>query len=102
MSGSPVARRRWPLFVLGAVLGGTGTLVAVRVLADRADEEPPTSRTVELATASVEQRDLQEEIEWTGTLGYGELVSVSGVDGTITSIASARVDRRPRRRDRHR
>lgn len=80
-------RRRWPLVLVGAVVGGAGTLAAINYL-DRTDAAgDDVGQTVTLAAAAVGTQDLVEEIEWTGTLGYGEAVDVSGLQGTVTSAA---------------
>ena len=80
-------RKRWPLLVLGAVLGGAAMWGGLAYFGDEADEEALAVEEVTLTTAPVEQRDLLEEIEWSGTLGYGAIVNVSGTGGTVTSVA---------------
>ncbi|MEL6985351.1 MAG: peptidoglycan-binding domain-containing protein, partial [Actinomycetota bacterium] len=81
--------RRWPTLLLGVAVGVGGTVAAVTLLDRQADEaDDPAAATVELATAAVEQRDLIEEIEWTGTLGYAEPVAITGSGGTVTATAT--------------
>ncbi len=79
-------RRRWPALVLGLALGAGGALAAVRYLDGGDAESAAGTEEVALATAAVEQRDLQEEIEWVGTLGYGDPVTWSGAGGTVTAV----------------
>lgn len=80
-------RRRWPTLLLGAVLGGAGTLGVIFLAGNRDSTDVVDREEVQLAVAQVSQQDLVEEIEWAGTLGYGETVSVSGAGGTITTVA---------------
>ncbi len=79
-------RRRWPAALLGLAVGIGGTVAVATLLDRRADTSAPDAVDVELATAPVERRDLVEEIEWSGTLGYGEPVTIAGSGGTITAV----------------
>lgn len=81
-------RRRWPALLVGIAVGIGGTVAASALLDGRSEADDTEAATVELATASVEQRDLVEEIEWAGTLGYGETAAVSGSGGTITEAVA--------------
>lgn len=66
--------------------------MAAMTYLDRPGDETATDQeAVTLATAPVEQRDLQEEIEWAGTLGYGQPLSVTGGGGTVTAVPEAGV-----------
>ncbi len=79
--------RRWPYLLAGLVLGVGGS-IATNVALDSADDGESADSAVELqlATAPVEIRDLIEEVDWVGDLGYGNAVDVAGpVDGTVTS-----------------
>jgi peptidoglycan hydrolase-like protein with peptidoglycan-binding domain len=102
-------RRRWPILILGAALG-CGATLGVAVWRDRdtaGDAAAELDEVVELETASVEQRDLIEEVDWSGTLAAGATSSVaSPTSGTVTAVAEtgatigrgdviARVDDRP-------
>lgn len=80
-------RRRWPTLILGAVLGGVGTWAGLTFLGGGDDTDAIAEEEVALAVAPVTRQDLLEEIEWSGTLGYGEAVSIAGGGGTITSSA---------------
>ena len=84
-------RRRWPFVLLGAVAGASLVLVGQWV-ADRVGttDREVEAEIVELATAVVETRDLVEEVEWSGSLAYGQVQTVTAVaDGTVTRAAEA-------------
>lgn len=81
-------RRRWPAVLVGLAVGIGGTVAATTILDRRTTTDSPDAVDVELATAPVEQRDLVEEIEWSGTLGYGEPVTIAGSGGTITAATT--------------
>jgi peptidoglycan hydrolase-like protein with peptidoglycan-binding domain len=81
-------RRRWPLVALGLAFGVGGTLAALTFLDRRSDSIVESAADVVLATAPVEGRDLIEEIEWTGTLGYGEPVAIAGGGGVVTETVA--------------
>lgn len=93
-------RRRWPMLVLGLALGAGATYGILGYL-DTADGGEDTANggegtageeSVELTTAPVEVRDLLEEVEWTGTLLYGEPVTIgatSTAGGTSTSTSTS-------------
>lgn len=101
--------RRWPVLIAGAALGCGATLgVAAWRDRDRAgDAAAVLDEVVELKTTSVEQRDLIEEVDWSGTLAAGATSSIaSPTSGTVTAAAEygatigrgaviARVDDRP-------
>lgn len=80
-------RRRWPVLVLGVILGGVGTWAGLTYLGGSDESDVIVGEEVSLAVAEVTRQDLLEEIEWSGTLGYGESVSGSGGVGTVTSAA---------------
>ncbi len=79
------SRRRWPLFVLGLLAGGVGAWIANDYLGDTDETEVAAGETTELAEAAVTVETLLEEIEWSGTLGYGDPVSVRGSGGIVTA-----------------
>ncbi len=83
-------RRRWPVLLAGLVIGAGATYGLLTYL-DRSggDDEEAIEETVALATAPVESRDLLEEVEWAGTLQYGEPVDIAGAGGTVTGAAPA-------------
>ncbi len=77
---------RWPWLVVGLVLGALAAFGVGRWLDNRSSAaEDDEVAQVELAVADVERRDLLEQVDWVGTLSYGELVDVVGSTGTITS-----------------
>lgn len=79
-------RRRWPALALGLAVGAAGTYGVMRYAdGSTGAEEATADEAVEVATAPVELRDLLEEVEWAGTLQYGEPVSISGAGGTAGS-----------------
>lgn len=78
-------RRRWPFFLLGLIVGGGAAWLAAGYLTNTDESTEATQADVELATAAVATQTLREEIEWSGTLGYGEPVSVRGSGGVVTS-----------------
>ncbi len=49
------------------------------------EDEDPVSEAAELVSAPVDVQTLLEEIEWSGTLGYGDPVSVRGAGGVVTA-----------------
>lgn len=77
-------RSRLPFLLLGIAVG-VGAALAVSTFVQQQNEttESETEQVV-LATAPVEQRDLIEEIEWAGTLGYGAAIDVTGGGGIVT------------------
>ncbi|MEM9655434.1 MAG: peptidoglycan-binding protein [Actinomycetota bacterium] len=77
--------RRWPALLLGLALGAAGAVAVVRYLDGGDEVDADGAAEVALATALVEQRDLQEEIEWSGTLGYGEPFTWNGSGGVVTA-----------------
>ncbi|MEM8926443.1 MAG: peptidoglycan-binding protein [Actinomycetota bacterium] len=82
------SRRRWPAALMGLVVGAAGTWAALSVL-DRDDEAGDVEVEVtDTTTATVEQRDLIEEVEWDGTLGYGTTVAVVGNGGVVTGATA--------------
>jgi multidrug efflux pump subunit AcrA (membrane-fusion protein) len=100
-------RPRWPYVLVGLVIGAGGALGLMQYLdGSSGDNEVIEGQEVILATASVESRDLNETVEWTGTLGYGAGIEISGSGGVITAIATtgdllsrgdtiARIDQEP-------
>ncbi|MGI9612838.1 MAG: hypothetical protein ACR2QO_08025, partial [Acidimicrobiales bacterium] len=64
------ARRRWPFMVFGIAVGAAATWAFITYLDRQQTDTGTDSEAVELTTAPVERRDLLEEIEWSGTLGY--------------------------------
>lgn len=82
--------RRWPAALVGVAIGVGATLVASTLIGGDADPTSDTDRVdVELATAPIEIRDLIEEVEWTGELGYGSSVDLTApVDGTVTATVT--------------
>ncbi len=102
-------RRRWPALIAGAALG-CGATVGVAAWLNRdttGDATTVLDEVVELDTTNVEQRDLIEEVDWSGTLAAGATISIiSPTSGTITETVAvgavigrgdviARVDDRP-------
>lgn len=102
-------RRRWPVLFAGAALG-CGATLGVGAWLDRGtagDAATVLDEVVQLETTSVEQRDLIEEVDWSGTLAAGATSSIaSPTSGTVTAAAEygetigrgaviARVDDRP-------
>lgn len=83
-------RRRWPIALAGLAVGVVGTLGALAAIDQNGDDDNTTTEEqVALATAPVETRDLLEEVEWAGTLGFGESVSaIAQTDGTFTTTAT--------------
>ncbi len=79
-------RPRWPGLLAALAIGAGGAWAAITYLDGRDSEVETEAETVALATAPVEQRDLLEEIEWTATLGYGQSVELSGIEGTVTEV----------------
>jgi membrane fusion protein, multidrug efflux system len=94
----PIARRRTPRrwVAIGGVLavliaGGVGA----SMLADDDDGDTTDEVVAELATTTIERRDLVIYDEIAATLGYTETVDVEAiVDGTLTSVVGegARID----------
>lgn len=80
-------RRRWPGILAGAVVGGAAVWATTTWLASRDAETTADEQAPSLATAGVERRDLQEEVEWSGTLGYGATVEVVGSGGVVTATS---------------
>ncbi|MGI9598702.1 MAG: peptidoglycan-binding protein [Acidimicrobiales bacterium] len=79
-------RRRWPILLLGIAAGAAGTYGALTYLdAANGSDDAPAAEAVALTTAPVESRDLLEEVEWAGTLQYGDPIDVTGAGGTVTS-----------------
>jgi hypothetical protein len=88
----PRRRRRWRrrLAVGGvvAVLAGGGAAAAV-ALRGSGDDDPDAVATsaVDLGTAEVERRTLEEHAELDGTLGYGDVSQISiPARGTVTGL----------------
>ncbi len=75
--------------VFGIALGAAASWGAITYLNRQQTDVAAETEVVELTTAPVEQRDLLEEIEWTGTLGFGQEVSVGGNGGTVTAVVPA-------------
>lgn len=102
-------RRRWPALVAGVALGVGGTFAVRAAVGDGSAGETAAEPVdvVQLATATVEMRDLVDEIDWAGTLAVGEVTSLdSPVAGTLTGVVNdgasivrgdvvARIDERP-------
>ena len=83
-------RRRWSWLVVGAAVGCGATLVVTTVGNDDAGSDPSPQETVQLSTATVERRDLIEEVEWSGTLAAGLAVAVNATNsGVVTDAAEA-------------
>ena len=82
--------RRWPVAVLGAVVGA-GLVIAVSALAGDDDgDSGATEALVELSTVPAGTMDLVSWTEYDGTLGYGDAISATApVDGTVTHVAAA-------------
>ncbi|MDX2378616.1 MAG: peptidoglycan-binding domain-containing protein [Acidimicrobiia bacterium] len=86
--GAGRRRRRWPWLLAGLAIG-TGATVAIAQQLGAGDAADPSARTetVTLSTATVERRDLVEQLEYAAELGYGDSVSIfSSIDGTLTSV----------------
>ena len=82
------APRRWPVLLVGVALGALGAAATSAFLDGDDAEGDPSSSDVELTTVAVAQQDLIEEIEWSGTLGYGDSVPFAGNGGTVTAGAA--------------
>ena len=77
---------RWPWMVLGLLLGALAFWGATEILERRASSTTETeAEEVELSVADVERRDLLEQVDWIGTLAYGDFVEVTGAGGTVTA-----------------
>lgn len=86
-------RLRWPWFLGGLILGGVAIFGITEFLDRRNDNNGEVEKEeVAVSTAAVESRDLLEEVDWSGTLAYGDLVQVSGSGGTVTSAAESGVN----------
>ena len=82
--------RRWPAAVLGVAVGVAGTVVAAPFLENGADAAAIDQVEADLATAPVEIRDLIEEVDWIGDLGYGQPVDIPApFEGTVTGTVTA-------------
>lgn len=82
--------RRWPLVVAGIAIGVAATAATVW-FANSGDDGASAGATAsaDLATATVEVGDLVRSVEYEGTLGFGDPVSISvPTDGTVTTAAS--------------
>ncbi|MEM9203916.1 MAG: peptidoglycan-binding domain-containing protein [Actinomycetota bacterium] len=80
--------RRWPAALAGVAVGVAATIGATTLLVVDDEEQDATADQVEaeLVTAPIEVRDLIEEVEWTGDLGYGTAVDVAApLGGTVTA-----------------
>lgn len=78
-------RRRWPFLMIGLAVGAAAAFGIMTYLDGRDTEDgTDVAETVVLSTAPVESRDLLEEVEWDGTLQYGEPIEIAGSGGTIT------------------
>ena len=82
-------RRRWPSFLVGLAIGGAATF-GVTIRFDQSDDlsaaETQLAEVVELSTVEVSQRDLIEQVDWTGSLSAGQLTTIlSPTAGTITA-----------------
>ncbi len=83
--------RRWPTLLLGVTVGVAGTIGANALANNDADSTAETDQVeVDLATAPIEERDLIEEVEWTGDLAYGAAVEIAAPrEGTVTATPAA-------------
>lgn len=80
---------RWPWLLAGLVIGGLAVWGVSELIERRTNEADDVEvEQVELAVAEVERRDLLEQVDWVGTLSYGELVDVVGTGGTITGASA--------------
>jgi peptidoglycan hydrolase-like protein with peptidoglycan-binding domain len=82
-------RRRWPSLLAGLAIGGAATY-GVTIRFDQSDDsfavETQLAEVVELSTVEVGQRDLIEQVDWTGSLSAGQLTTISSpTAGTITA-----------------
>jgi peptidoglycan hydrolase-like protein with peptidoglycan-binding domain len=77
-------RSPWPYLFAGLIIGGATVWAGGRYLDNNTHDNAVTEEVVELATTEVRIQTLTEEVEWTGTLGYGEAVQFGGPGGTIT------------------
>lgn len=83
-------RRRWPIGIAGLAVGVAATLGTLAAIDRNSSTDTETvAETAQTATAPVETRDLLEEVEWSGTLGFGEPTSlIAPNDGTLTTGAA--------------
>ena len=83
--------RRWPAALLGMAVGVGGTIAAAPLLDDDGTDAAAADQVeVELDTAPIEVRDLIEEVEWIGDLGYGDAVDIAAPsEGTVTATVAA-------------
>lgn len=80
-------RRRWPWLVVGAAVG-CGATAAVTLRGDGGGAaEPIVEEAVQLSTATVEHRDLVEEVEWSGTLSAGTSTVVNAAGSGVVTAA---------------
>jgi putative peptidoglycan binding protein len=87
----PRKRRRWPRrLVVGsvvAVLAGGGVAAAVVLRGSDEGDDTVATTAVDLGTAEVERRTLEEHAELDGTLGYGDVTPLAvPARGTVTAL----------------
>ncbi len=82
--------RRWPIALVGAVVGA-GLVIAVPALTGSDDADTGAAlEVVELSTVAAGTMDLVSWTEYSGTLGFGDPISVAApADGTVTWVAPA-------------
>jgi peptidoglycan hydrolase-like protein with peptidoglycan-binding domain len=79
----------WGILITGAVLGAIAMWGAGQLLDSGDDANAVTEEVVELATTPARIETLTEDVEWAGTLGYGDAVVIDGSGGTVTDAANA-------------
>ena len=81
-------RSPWPYLIAGLMIGGAVVWAGGRYLDNTGSDSVVTEEVVALSTTEVRIQTLTEEVEWIGTLGYGESVQYSGPGGTITDASN--------------
>ncbi len=82
-------RSPWGLLIAGAAFGAIAMWGAGQLLDSSDNANAVTEEIVELATTPARIETLTEDVEWTGTLGYGDAVVINAGGGTVTDAANA-------------
>lgn len=86
LSPSTPRSRAWPIFLAGAAIGVGGLLALQALVLNSKTDDAVTEEVITFATAEVAIADLIEEVEWAGSLHYGQQIAVTGDGGTVTAI----------------